>query len=580
MNRRILGLMPIGLFLLIGMVLIDKQIFAISDTTNQKKSQKTTTKKELMSAGVIEGVEKEAEAEKDIAVDEFDLKQKQKEVRRLVERGVEFCLNNPMPVICNALTHTKTFIEGELYLFLLDTKGIVYAHGEQEGLLWKNLWDYKDSFGALAVQSIIKTADAGPGWLTYEWGGAVMVSFVQKIKIDNKDYVIGCGYYPHSKKYAAIGLVKGAVSLFNQDVAANYPIEDSFGAMGYSLSERFTYGDLYLYALDFDGVIRAQGEEPGLIGKNALNRKDAKGKAINKEIIEKLKSKKLGEGIWIKYTSKKALKYAYAEKVQDKKGKYYFIASGYYPEIDRDKTIELVRRGYQLMKSSGLSIAAKEISDKQSNAYRLGDLALFVYDMKGKCVANGDNNSLIGQNQFDERDQDGRYYVREMIDQANAGGGWVDFKMRNSFQATYVEKVEMGVDTYLIGSGMFPVSKPETMTLLVKSAIGYLQTHTEDETFAKFIMREGEFIRGDLFVYALDLDGYCYTWGDSFELIWKNIIDWKDDDGKFFVKDMIDLSSKGPDYYIYKFNKKMRVDYAEQVNKNGKTYLIGSGFYK
>ena len=69
--------------------------------------------------------------------------------------------------VCHAFTHTKDFIEGELYLFLLDTKGVVYAHGEQADFLWKNLWDYRDNFGAFAIQSIIKTAQAGSGWLTY-----------------------------------------------------------------------------------------------------------------------------------------------------------------------------------------------------------------------------------------------------------------------------------------------------------------------------------------------------------------------------------------------------------------------------
>ena len=91
-------------------------------------------------------------------MDEFDIQQKQKEVHSLLERGVEFCANNSMPAICHAFTHTKTFIEGELYLFLLDTKGVVYAHGDREDLMWKNMWDYRDSFGALAIQSMIKTA--------------------------------------------------------------------------------------------------------------------------------------------------------------------------------------------------------------------------------------------------------------------------------------------------------------------------------------------------------------------------------------------------------------------------------------
>lgn len=565
MNRRIVGLLFGILFLGIGFVGTDKLLFAASNDI--------ITDQEL----VVTDVDLE---EDEIAVDEFDLQKKQKEVRSLLDRGAEFCANNSMPAICNALTHTKEFIEGELYIFLLDTKGIVYAHGDQEALQWKNMWDYKDSFGALAIQSMIKQGQNGGGWLTYEWSGAVKVSYVQKIVIEDKDYIIGCGYYPHSKKYAVIGLVKGAVSLFNQDVKSGYPVGDTFGAMGYTNSERFVYGDLYLYALDFDGKIRAQGQEPGLINTNALDYKDSKGKAVNKEIIGKLKQKELGQGVWVEYYSKNALKYAYAEKVQDGKGNYYFIACGYYPEIDRDKTVDLVRRGYQLMKSSGVSVAAQQFSDKNDNNYRLGDLYLVVYDMKGKCIANGGNSSLIGKNQFDDKDQDDRYTVREMIDQAAVANGWVDFKLKNSFQTMYVEKVEMGIDTYVIGAGMFPVSKPETMTLLVKSALGYLQTHSEEETFAALIAQKGDFIRGDLFVFALDLDGYCYAWGDTHELIWKNIFNWKDDEGKPFVKRMIEESSQGPDHFIYKFNKKMRVDYVEQVEKNGKTYCIGSGFYK
>lgn len=581
MNRRNMQLWLVIIGLCVGSIVIDKTIYA-ADKSNKKPMSKVSAKKQSNQKDMVKTIDDDDESEgaEQIAVDEFDIQKKQDEVRALVARGAEFCANNSMPVICNAFTHTKTFIEGELYLFLLDTKGIVYAHGDREDLLWQNLWDYRDSFGALAIQTMITSATPNGSWMTYDWAGAVKVSFVQKIKIDDKDYIIGCGYYPHSKKYAVIGLVKGAVSLFKQDVKAGYPVGDTFGAMGYAKSERFVYGDLYLYALDFNGVIRAQGEEPGLIGTNALEYKDAKGKAVNQEIIQKLKQKEEGEGIWIEYYSKNALKYAYAEKVKDRDGNYYFIACGYYPEIDRNKTVELVRRGYQFMKSSGVSIAAKEFSDKNINTYRLGDLYLFVYDMKGKCVAHGGNNSLIGQNQFDEKDQDGRYIVREMIEQAQAGGGWVDFKVRNSFEAVYVERVEMGVDTYIIGSGMFPVSKPETMALLVKSAIGDLQANQADEVFKKIVTRNGEFIRGDLLVYVFDLDGYCYAWGDNYELIWKNLMDWKDDEGKPFIKNIIDGSAQGPDHYIYKFNKKTRVDYAEQIEKNGKKYVIGSGFYK
>ena len=567
MKRHMVGWISVILLLLMGFVFIDRQLFA-------------APKKNVTASRVQKDIQGDIKDEGEVAVDEFDIQEKQKEVQNLVERGVQFCANNPLMRVCNALTHTKDFIEGELYLFLLDTKGVIYAHGEQEDLVWENMWDRHDNFGALFVQGMISTAQAGPGWLTYEWSGAVKVSYVQKVIIEEKEYVIGCGYYPHSKKYAAIGLVKGAVTLFNEDVAAGRPTETAFSTMGYPLSGQFIFGDLYLYALDFDGFIRAQGSEPGLIGTNSLEHKDVKGKNTNAEIISKLKEKEEGEGIWVEYTSKNALKYAYAEKVKDKKGKYYFIACGYYPEIDRDKTVDLVRRGYQFMKASGLSVAAKDFTDKANDTYRLGDLYLFVYDLKGNCMAHGGNPSYVGQNHFDEKDQDGVYYIRELIEQAKVGGGWVDFKLKNSFQATYVEKVEMGVDTYMIGAGMFPVSKPETMTLLVKSAVGTLQTTPDEAAFEKFTAKKGAFIRGDLFVFTIDVDGFCYAWGDEHEFIWENILGWKDDEGKPFIKKMIEQSNQGPGPFVYKFNKRMRVDYVEQVEKGDKKYIVGSGFYK
>ena len=64
---------------------------------------------------------------------------------------------------------------------------------------------------------------------------------------------------------------------------------------------------------------------------------------VNQEIIAKLKESQ--EGIWLEYRSKNARKMAYAEKVADNKGNNYFIACGYYPDVDRNQVINLVRQG-------------------------------------------------------------------------------------------------------------------------------------------------------------------------------------------------------------------------------------------
>ncbi len=511
---------------------------------------------------------------------EYDHVGKQKAVDALLERGIQFCKGKDIRTICHAFTHTHDFIEGALYIFLIDTKGIVYAHGGQEDLIWKNLWDKHDMFGAPIIQSMIKFAHTDGGLFTYEWDGAIKVSRIKLVEIEKKEFIIGCGYFPHSKEYAVVSLVKGAVALFNKYVTEGRLVEGAFGDMSYPLSSQFVFGDLYLYALGFDGIIRAQGERPGLIGSPALDYSDSSGKKYNAEIIELLKHKEAGEGIWIDYVSKRASKRAYAEKVQDGKGNYYFIASGYYPEVTRDTTVDLVRRGYQLMKSAGLSKAIEAFDDEQTNEYRYGDLGLFVYDMKGKCLAHGVKPDYVGQDRFNSKDEDGRLYVKEIIEQAKAGGGWVSFKINNSFESAYVEEVDMGIGSFIVGAGMFPVSKPETMRLLVKSAIGYLNGHSIEDLLARSINRNDQFLRGDLFLYVLDTQGFCYGWGDSYQLIWKNLKTWKDENGKPFIASMIETAQHGADYLVFKQNKVQRVNYFEPIKKNGKTYIIGSGFYK
>ncbi|HEB41585.1 MAG TPA: hypothetical protein ENI08_01025 [Candidatus Dependentiae bacterium] len=510
--------------------------------------------------------------------EKFDLDAKRKSVISLVERGIEFFNKNDLVTVSNSFSHTKEFIKGELYLFLIDTKGTVFAHGQEPSLLWQNRYNSRDGLGALYIQQMIKKAQNGGGWMTYEWRGAMKVVYAKLVNKAGKDYVIGTGYYPHSKADIAVGLVKGAVALFDRVVGEGRPVEEAFSTLSYPLSKRFLIGDLYLYALDFNGVMMAQGDRPGLIGKNAWLSKDPTGKFVNQEIIKKLKE--TDEGIWIEYTSKNTLKRAYAEKVADKEGNSYFIACGYYPNAGRQEAKNLVGRGYQFMKAHGKSQAAKEFTSKRINTFRYGDLFLFVYDMKGLCIAHGGNEEFVGNNQWDLKDEDGHYFIREFIEKAKTGSGWVNSKVNNSFEASYVEGIDLGIDRFVIGCGLFPVSKSETMTLLVKSATSNLKHHSQEEVFRAFVERDGPFVRGDLFVFAFDETGICYAYGDDFNLIWRNLLDRKDDNGKPFIKIMINTVKRGPSKVRYQLNGAPVVAYVEQVENDGKKFAIGSSFYQ
>jgi len=49
-------------------------------------------------------------------------------------------------------------------------------------------------------------------------------------------------------------------------------------------------GELYVFAYDLNGLLRAHPKNPKLIGRNLMDKPDSKGKLFRKEIMDKAKS--------------------------------------------------------------------------------------------------------------------------------------------------------------------------------------------------------------------------------------------------------------------------------------------------
>lgn len=507
----------------------------------------------------------------------FNEATKRKEAIALVESGIDYLKNHTPFEAFQEFTRNKEFTNGELYLVVFETNGVCLAHGQETDLVWKNLINMQGDYGAFIIQDLLKKAHDGGGWIDYRWRNATKNAYVKEVTVGDKAYIISTGYYPHSQEDIVINMVKSAVSLFNNDIKEGHPKEEALSTFSYPLGQ-FVFGDLYLYALDFQGLQVAHGGNPGLIGTRALNYKDANGKYVNQEIIKKLKES-AGNGIWIEYLSNNAPKKAYAEKVVDAKGKEYFIACGYYPDESRKNVEELVRRGYQYMKTNGKTEAAREFNNKNGKEFRYGDLSLFVYDLQGNVVANGENPTFVGQNHFDLKDDDGNFYVRELIKKAQNGGGSIEYKIKKSFKSSYVELIDLGIEKFVIGSGIYPISKDETMMLIAKSAAGYLKSSETEEAFREFVKKDGSFIRGDLSIFAFDEHGICYAHGDDYNLIWRNLMGAKDDNGKAYIQEFINTAKAGAADLSYIVNGKTKRVHIEPVTKNNTLYVVGSEYY-
>ncbi len=522
---------------------------------------------------------KEQKSEPILMADElsFDIEQKKKDVVTLVKMAQQELLDKPLDIACNRFSHTKEFIKGDLYVFVYDVHGTCIAHGDDSHMIWKNLYDLQDWVGSYIVRDIINTAKNGGGWVTYGWHNATKVAYVEMVEKYGQLYTIGAGYYPHSKEEAVVNLVKGGVALFNKTKEEGQPADWAFSRLSYP-SGSFVAGNLYLYALDFNGKIKAQGERPGLINSNAWDYKDSNGKYVNREIVKKLQTST--KGVWVDYISKRAPKKAYAEKVKDKKGNNYFIACGYYPDADRERTIDLVRKGYQFMKTHGKSNSVEAFTSRRDDDFRYGDLTIMVYDLKGKVVADGDNADNIGRSMLDAKDEDGLPYIKNMLKRATKQGIWVNAKIKGSFESMFAQRIDLGVGQYVIASSYYPVSKSETMILLVQSAASYLKVNSRTVAFEQFVQTDGRFRRGDLEIIVVDTSGLCYVYGNDFDLIWRNIFDIKDEKGKPFIKAFINEAQQGPVVVKAYLNQAKKLNYVSSVEKDGKTYVIASGFYQ
>jgi len=83
----------------------------------------------------------------------------------------------------------------------------------------------------------------------------------------------------------------------------------------------------------------------------------------------------------------------------------------------------------------------------------------FIYDTKGVVIGHAADKDLIGKNLYDLQDKTGKYFIRDKIAAARAGGGFVDYYWPDpqtkevKKKRVYVEMIP-GTD-YLIGSGVY-----------------------------------------------------------------------------------------------------------------------------
>ena len=118
---------------------------------------------------------------------------------------------------------------------------------------------------------------------------------------------------------------------------------------------------------------------------------------------------------------------------------------------------------------------------------------------------------------------------------------------------------------------------------LVKKAIVVIKDQGADKAYPEINNKSGPFIDRDLYVVVYGLDGKVLAHGANGKLIGKDLLDAQDVDGKYFVKERVELARKQPTFWQdYKFanpvSKKVEPKqmYCERVTETA----VCAGIYK
>ncbi len=91
---------------------------------------------------------------------------------------------------------------------------------------------------------------------------------------------------------------------------------------------------------------------------------------------------------------------------------------------------------------------------------------------------------------------------------------------------------------------------------LVEKAVGFVKTNGNEKAFAEFSNPKGKFVDRDLYIWVADLkaNAKCLAHGANEKLIGKELIEFKDSDGKMFIQEIVSgAKSKGSGWVDYKW---------------------------
>ncbi len=265
------------------------------------------------------------------------------------------------------------------------------------------------------------------------------------------------------------------------------------------------------------------------------------------------------------------------------------------PQFQQTRTVSaLVEDAALLLERQGESAAFSKFK-KQDSKWFHGDAYVFVLDSKGKSLCAPANPDLEGQNLADLTDADGKRIVAAMLAEVagDKSAGWVHYQWpkpgdtKPTWKSSYVMQVtDASGRKCIVGSGLYDMKVDQVFLVETVDKAAELIKKEGRRAFDTLRAKSGPFRYQDVYVYVFDRKGIELVNPVSPELEGKNLLDFKDVNGKpvnqdiiraLEIKDRVWMEYMWPRPGETKQSKKR--SYIRRIKVGGEDLYLGAGAY-
>lgn len=265
-----------------------------------------------------------------------------------------------------------------------------------------------------------------------------------------------------------------------------------------------------------------------------------------------------------------------------------------YEHAETRELVALVNSAAELVGSNGED-AFSELSTDGSR-WRQGETYIFVLDPEGDMLVHPDP-ALKGSNVLDLKDINGKPIIRGLIGAATSytekPEGWYHYEWQvpgallPRWKSSYVRLVSApSGERYIVGSGMYNDRMERAFVVHAVTDAAKLIEKLWEAAFPLLRDQTGPFIAKDAYVFVLDMDGVALVHPAFPNLEGCNLMEVKDTQGKYLIRDMFKLLQTSESGWIdYMWPKPgesvstQKSTYVSKTRLGDKWLVVGCGVY-